>query len=467
MARFCLALLCAAICVAGCGSGSTTLLAPSPPSAQRCAVTLSVSSTTITSAGGSGTLTIVTNRECQWTVSGEASWVSFATATSGQGPGEVSYSVQPNRSTSPRSLQLSVLDQRAVISQESAQCTWNLSPVEIVIGPGGGETRAVLSTEDFCSWTVSSRASWIAITSDASGTGGVEIIFRIARNNGNERTGVIDVPGGPITIRQREAAPTPCTYDVSPLNFNGVSATASHLQVDVTTQGGCTWSASSNASWVGISTSAGTGSGRVELSVAQNTTPARSTTLLIAGHTVTVNQQSGVVCSYAIAPNTYSPASSGGNVQVSVTTTVGCDWTVTGNPSWASVLPTSGTGSSFTTIAVQANSGPARSTTFRIAGRDFRVEQLSATCAYSLDRTSFNLSEGKHTRKIIVTTQSFCPVAAKSNVSWIQVTSSPSFGSGEITIKVDENRGAKRTGTVTVSGQGFTRTVTVTQAEDD
>jgi hypothetical protein len=35
-----------------------------------------------------------------------------------------------------------------------------------------------------------------------------------------------------------------------------------------------------------------------------------------------------------------------------------------------------------TTIAAQSNSGAARSTAFKIAGRDFVVQQASATCTY-------------------------------------------------------------------------------------
>ena len=48
---------------AACGSSSTTLLTPSPPSG-RCGVTLDVSTPSIGSAGGTGMVRIQTNREC-------------------------------------------------------------------------------------------------------------------------------------------------------------------------------------------------------------------------------------------------------------------------------------------------------------------------------------------------------------------------------------------------------------------
>lgn len=377
-----------AVCASGCGSGSTTLLTPTPPLALRCAVGLRVSSATVGSGGGTGILTIDTARECQWTVSADATWLTFSSGASGQGPSELSYSIPPNRSTSPRSVALSVSDQRAVISQEPATCPSSVSPHDIDIGPSGGEKRASLVTENFCAWVVSSHASWIAITSETSGTGPAEIAFRISDNDGNERTGVIEVAGAKITISQRGAVSAPPVVTPPP-------------------------------------------------------PPA---------------------CSYTIAPSTYAPVSGGGAVQVSVTTAAGCAWTVSGNPSWTSASPSAGMGAGISTVTVQANSGGARSATFQIAGREFRVAQLAAPCTYTVRPLLFDLSDGKHTKRIDVTTQPACPVGAHSSVSWIQIASSPSFGSGEVTIKIDENRGRdSRTGFVTINGQNFTRTVTITQ----
>jgi all-beta uncharacterized protein len=377
-----------AVCASSCGSGSTTLLTPTPPLALRCAVALRVSSATVGSAGGTGILTIDTARECRWTVSADATWLTFSSDASGQGPSEVSYSIQPSRSTSPRSVALSVSDQRAVISQEPATCPSSVSPVDIEIGPSGGEKRASLVAEDYCAWAVSSRASWITITSETSGTGPAEIAFRISDNDGDERTGVIEVAGAKITIRQRQAVSAPPV--VTPPPPPG--------------------------------------------------------------------------CSYAITPNTYTPASGGGAVQVSVTTAAGCAWTVSGNPSWTSASPSAAMGAGISTVTVQANSGGARSATFQIAGREFRVAQLAAPCTYTVKPLLFDLSDNKQTRRIDVTTQPACPVGARSSVSWIQIASSPSFGSGEVTLKIEENRGRdSRTGLVTISGQNFTRTVTITQ----
>ena len=189
--------------------GRIMALAPTGPSPERCAVTLKVGTSSITSAGGSGTISVTTARECAWTVKAEADWLTFSAPTTGQGPADLAFSVPPNRSTSPRSVGVSVGDQRATISQEAATCPWNVSPSEVVMGAAGGDRTVRLSTEDFCSWVVTSRESWVAVASASNGKGNADIILRIAANDGPERTANVEVPGGTVTVRQREGTPPP------------------------------------------------------------------------------------------------------------------------------------------------------------------------------------------------------------------------------------------------------------------
>src|SRR5688572_16800860 len=161
----------------GCGSSSTTILNPTGLTTERCALTLSVSTSSVTSAGGTGTISVATARECEWTARAESDWVTLSAPTTRQGPADLAFSVQSNRSTSPRTVAVSVADQRATISQEAATCPWNVSPSEVVIGPAGGDRTIKLSTEDFCSWVLTSRESWVAVASDTNGKGSADVIL--------------------------------------------------------------------------------------------------------------------------------------------------------------------------------------------------------------------------------------------------------------------------------------------------
>jgi hypothetical protein len=297
----------------GCGSSSITQLNPAGPSG-RCGVSLDVSTPSIASAGGSGTITIATERECSWTLRAESDWLSFGTRTSGQGATELPFSVQPNRSTLPRSVEVAVADQRAKISQEPATCPWRVSPSEVAIDAEGGERTVEVSTEDFCSWVVRSDEPWITLASGASGKGSAEITLRVARNEGRARTSNLELAGQTISVRQLESpprppvtpgppkppppptgpepgpapaptpdsaeppppalpepqpppappppvvqppptppAPTPCTFEAAPTAFRDVPFNGTVLKVDVTTQEGCVWTAASQSTWMTVS----------------------------------------------------------------------------------------------------------------------------------------------------------------------------------------------------------------------
>ena len=81
-----------------------------------------------------------------------------------------------------------------------------------------------------------------------------------------------------------------CTCSIYPTSkhFGPSGGTGS---VDVTTQSGCAWTATSNDSWIHITSgSSGTGSGTVNYSVDENTGSARTGTITIANETFTVTQ---------------------------------------------------------------------------------------------------------------------------------------------------------------------------------
>ena len=68
------------------------------------------------------------------------------------------------------------------------------------------------------------------------------------------------------------------------------------------------------------------------------------------------------------------------------------------------------------------------------------------------------------TREIGVITQSHCPLSATENASWIQISSAPTIGSGEIIIRVDENTSREeRSAPITITGENFFYVVTVIQ----
>jgi peptidyl-Asp metalloendopeptidase len=81
---------------------------------------------------------------------------------------------------------------------------------------------------------------------------------------------------------------TSCSYAISPSSLS-FSTSGGSAQVNVTTAAGCTWKATSNASWLVVGPG-GTGSGSVTLTATNNSGNSRSTSAVIAGLSATVSE---------------------------------------------------------------------------------------------------------------------------------------------------------------------------------
>jgi hypothetical protein len=301
------------------------------------------------------------------------------------------------------------------------------------------------------------------VVSGSAGTGSGTVTLSVDANSGAARSGTATVAGQVVTVNQLNASQEPCSFAIKPASFNA-AASGGSIDVAVTTAAGCAWTVSGLPSWITATSAGGTGSGTLTLNVQANTSSARTTSLKIAGQTFTVSQ-AAAPCTYTIAPTSVQnvPAS-GGSVTVAVTSLSHCEWTVSGAPGWISIKPTSGSGSGSVVVAIAANTGSARTTTFEIAKQDFTVSQARA-CTYNVSPNSIDVSSDSQTKTITVTTQTGCTVAASVDVSWITIVSEPPAGGGSLSISIAKNASnSQRTGTVTITGQNnFTDTVEVKQ----
>jgi hypothetical protein len=87
------------------------------------------------------------------------------------------------------------------------------------------------------------------------------------------------------------------------------------------------------------------------------------------------------------------------------------------------------------------------------------------SCTYSISPSSNSFGISGGSGSLSVTTQSGCPWAATESLDWVTITSATSgTGSGTVTYTVSSNSGGERSGTITISGQAFSGTHTITQA---
>jgi hypothetical protein len=167
----------------------------------------------------------------------------------------------------------------------------------------------------------------------------------------------------------------------------------------------------------------------------------------------------GLLCSYAIAPQSASVPASGATAQtLNVIATNGCAWTASSNAGFLTITGgSSGTVSGSVTYEVAANSGATRSGTLTIAGQAFTVTQTGTTSpvlTLSQSTLNFGYSAGLMTGPQTVT----IAFAGGSSIAWTassnqpNIVVSPGSGSGNGTIQITATPGGS--GIITLNAAG-------------
>jgi hypothetical protein len=257
-------------------------------------------------------------------------------------------------------------------------CTPVLSPPSASLGAAAADGIVTVTVAAGCDWTAVSSASWLTIESGTSGTGPGTVTFDAAANTGTgARSANLTVAGRTFPVTQ---AGIGCSYTVSPTTRTSPAA-GEAVSVSVTTGSGCTWTRTSNASWLTFDGATNrTGGGTVTVTVAANTgTSQRTAAATIAGRTLQVTQPGSPGCTYTVTPSSISVTASGGDRTASVNTGSGCTWAVSSVPSWITLPGGTRTGPGTVTLRIAANDGGARNATLRIANRTLGVSQTKTT----------------------------------------------------------------------------------------
>jgi hypothetical protein len=192
-------------------TATQTSTSATAPSTQKCQFRLSASSSSFPDGGGTGTLSIDTTRECTWSVSSSADWVSVATP-SGQGGASVSYTVSASTVPQVRAANLTVEGQTVQLSEQAAPCRFTLSSSGNSIGSNGGALAVTIQTLTGCGWSTASDSGWLVIA-NPNGNSTAVVGIRIAANGGPQRVGHALIGGQPYVVMQ-DAGPAPAPAPV-------------------------------------------------------------------------------------------------------------------------------------------------------------------------------------------------------------------------------------------------------------
>ena len=86
--------------------------------------------------------------------------------------------------------------------QTATACGYTLTPDWLFAPSAGGDVGTTLQTGAACGWTAGTSATWLHITSAASGSGPASIVLRADANTGYARTGIVTVAGRRLVVWQ-------------------------------------------------------------------------------------------------------------------------------------------------------------------------------------------------------------------------------------------------------------------------
>lgn len=198
-----LVLTLASSCWLSCSTSTHTSVAA--PDGPKCSAALSATSASFGANGGTGTVAVSTDRDCSWTASAAAGWISINGSAGGQGAGSVSYSVAANPVPAPRSGALVVASTTVQLTQAGAPCNFSLSRTQDSVPAAGGMSTVGVSTLSGCAWNAAAIDSWITVAGGQSGNASGTVTLSIAANAGGARTGQALIAGQRYTISQGAA----------------------------------------------------------------------------------------------------------------------------------------------------------------------------------------------------------------------------------------------------------------------
>ena len=235
------------------------------------------------------------------------------------------------------------------------------------------------------------------------------------------------------------------------------------------------WSAKTDANWISLRTTSGSGNGKILYDVAANNGPDRTgkITVSCAGEAkvYTVNQEGS-------GPAFLSLPSESRELGNAAATWKQCDvkanipWTAQSGASWLKLRTTGANGSSRLFFDVAANN----TTSPRTGKITIKGSGLSSNATYTVTQQGIDPSKlylyfvaSNRTFSAAAATGQHCAVkstvswTAKADAAWIKLRTKGAPGSSRLFYDVAANKAGPRTGHITVSGNGLKATYTITQ----
>jgi len=248
------------------------------------------------------------------------------------------------------------------------------------------QTGICIEVTSAVSWTASTNAPWLSITSGHSGATNGTIVFNVTSNSpGGARTGTVTVAisdtSADVTVIQ-EGYPPILEIEPSYMQFDGDPATNQTISVT----GNVVWTVMTNGAWFSLhSATSGVGEGTIYFDIDGNAGFSTRTGMIIAAggglsRTCLVTQTAAPLVIYPTNMNVGYAASSGHVLNVEND----ASWTLETNTSWLSIASgESGTSNGIVVFDADANAGAEARTGTVIVVDDWLARTCTVVQSYS------------------------------------------------------------------------------------
>lgn len=432
-----------------------------------------VSSTISTMDFGNSASTkeLVISAQASWTATATDQWIQITPTSGKAGNTTVKVSVTDNADNIDRNgfIYINVGTKRKLeiaIKQDGTVLT--ASPTMLTLNADGD--AASFNVSGNTSWTLKASDSWIEL-SKAAGSNNAQITVSATRNSGNERKGTITLynkqgnVASLINVTQ-EAGRASVTAMPRSLNL-GINAAESSLFI--VSYGA--WSLKTDADWITLGQTSGTGDATVEVTVTKNLSgKVRNGNIMVYDETgeevqVVPVRQTTFSVSATVSELTFMPEGSSAEFDINATS----QWQLTA-PEWVTLSQSKGD-SNATIVAktTENTSGTEKKGSillFNEAGvqaQSISVTQPAVSVKASPETCDFKVAGGSQTVNI---NANVAWTAAASD-DWVTLSATSGTSSADIVLSAKENTGSTaRSATVTVQSKSgnVKATVKVTQA---
>ena len=267
-------------------------------------------------------------------------------------------------------------------------CEPSVSPSSQNLPGRGGSITFELTLAPGCPWEAISNAnitylgSSITLSQPTHGvvaSSPIKVSGMVGQNNNTSAAQTLTIGIGAATFTVNQQAGSCQDPVITPGGVFTYDSAGGLRDIELVLPSGCSWTAVSSAPWLSI-TAGATGNGPATITVfaGQNSFSARTATLTIDGHVITVKQNGGK-CTATASETPLNFSASGNTGTVSITTSSStCDWSAYSTVSWIELVPqfSNGQGSGVAPFLVSQNPGSvARTGSILIANQTLVVTQ--------------------------------------------------------------------------------------------